>query len=66
MNCKTLERRAVKILKKRKLRRIPNGEANVECEIRLLKRLSHPNVIKLIDVMFNDEKQKVYIYISLK
>ena len=29
-------RRAVKIMKKRKLRKIPNGEANVEREIRLL------------------------------
>jgi len=64
MHCKTLHRRAVKILKKRKLRRIPNGEANVDREIKLLKRLCHPNVIKLIDVMYNDEKQKMYIVLE--
>lgn len=56
--------RAVKILKKRKLRRIPNGEQNVEREIKLLKRLSHPNVIKLIEVMFIEEKQKMYLVLE--
>ena len=54
-------RRAVKIMKKRKLRKIPNGEANVEREIRLLKELSHKNVMKLIDVLYNDEKGKIYM-----
>ncbi|KAJ8361942.1 hypothetical protein AAFF_G00410560 [Aldrovandia affinis] len=43
----TLCRRAVKILKKKKLRRIPNGEANVKKEIQLLRRLRHKNVIQL-------------------
>ena len=56
-------RRAVKIMKKRKLRKIPNGEANVEREIRLLKELSHKNVMKLIDVLYNDEKGKIYMVI---
>jgi len=55
---------AVKILKTRKLRRIPNGEQNVEREIKLLKRLSHPNVIKLIEVIYNDEKQKMYLILD--
>ncbi|KAJ3594891.1 hypothetical protein NHX12_004196 [Muraenolepis orangiensis] len=45
----TLCRRAVKILKKKKLRRIPNGEANVKKEIQLLRRLQHKNVIQLVD-----------------
>lgn len=57
----TLCRRAVKILKKRKLRRIPNGEQNVQREIQLLKILRHKNVIELVDVIFNDEKQKMYL-----
>ena len=48
-------------MKKRKLRKIPNGEANVEREIRLLKELSHKNVMKLIDVLYNDEKGKIYM-----
>ncbi|KAG6446381.1 hypothetical protein O3G_MSEX004455 [Manduca sexta] len=57
----TLCRRAVKILKKRKLRRIPNGEQNVQREIQLLRILRHKNVIELVDVIFNDEKQKMYL-----
>ncbi|EFA10720.1 polarization-related protein LKB1 [Tribolium castaneum] len=57
----TLCRRAVKILKQRKLRRIPNGVQNVEREIKLLKSLKHKNVISLVDVLFNEEKQKMYL-----
>ncbi|XP_064849209.1 serine/threonine-protein kinase STK11-like isoform X1 [Oncorhynchus masou masou] len=57
----TLCRRAVKILKKKKLRRIPNGEANVKKEIQLLRRLQHKNVIHLVDVLYNEEKQKMYM-----
>ena len=54
-------RRAVKIMKKRKLRKIPNGEANVEREIKLLNELSHKNVMKLIEVLYNEEKGKIYM-----
>ncbi|XP_059175718.1 serine/threonine-protein kinase stk11-like isoform X2 [Physella acuta] len=61
LDTETLCRRAVKILKRRKLRKIPNGEQNVQREIQLLKRLHHKNVIELIDVLYNDEKQKMYI-----
>lgn len=61
LDSETLCRRAVKILKKKKLRRIPNGEANVKREIILLKRLHHRNVIQLIDVLENVEKQKMYM-----
>ncbi|KAK0062807.1 serine/threonine-protein kinase STK11 [Biomphalaria pfeifferi] len=61
LDTETLCRRAVKILKRRKLRKIPNGEQNVQREIQLLKRLHHRNVIQLIDVMYNEEKQKMYI-----
>ncbi|KAL7842321.1 hypothetical protein SRHO_G00240100 [Serrasalmus rhombeus] len=43
LDSETLCRRAVKILKKKKLRRIPNGEANVKKEIQLLRRLQHKN-----------------------
>ncbi|RZC42949.1 Pkinase and/or Kinase-like domain containing protein [Asbolus verrucosus] len=57
----TLCRRAVKILKQRKLRRIPNGVQNVEREIKLLKSLKHKNVINLVDVLYNEEKQKMYL-----
>nr|KAF6402598.1 serine/threonine kinase 11 [Rousettus aegyptiacus] len=60
LDSETLCRRAVKILKKKKLRRIPNGEANVKKEIQLLRRLRHKNVIQLVDVLCNEEKQKIY------
>lgn len=61
LDSETLCRRAVKILKKRKLRRIPNGEQNVQREIQLLRILRHRNVIELVDVMYNDEKEKMYL-----
>ncbi|CAG5123572.1 unnamed protein product [Candidula unifasciata] len=61
LDIESLCRRAVKILKTRKLRRIPNGEQNVRREIQLLKRLQHRNIIQLIDVVVNDEKLKMYI-----
>ena len=50
IDSETLIRRAVKIMKKRKLRKIPNGEANVEREIKLLQELTHKNVMKMIEV----------------
>ncbi|XP_038066594.1 serine/threonine-protein kinase STK11-like [Patiria miniata] len=61
LDSETLRRLAVKILKKKKLRRIPNGEQNVQREIKLLKRLNHRNVIELVDVLHSEEKQKMYI-----
>ncbi|XP_071444289.1 serine/threonine-protein kinase stk11 isoform X1 [Hetaerina americana] len=64
LDSETLCRRAVKILKKRKLRRIPNGEQNVQREIQLLKRLRHRNVIGLVDVFNNEEKQKMYMVLE--
>merc|ERR1719322_2285259 len=55
---RTLCRRAIKIMKRRKLRRIPHGEENVQKEIKMLKGLGagHTNVMKLIEVFYNDEK----------
>jgi serine/threonine-protein kinase 11 len=58
---RTLVRRAVKIIKHSRLRKIMNGQANVAREIRILRRLNHWNVIKLTDVFRNDEKQKLYM-----
>ncbi|CAH1102562.1 unnamed protein product [Psylliodes chrysocephalus] len=61
LDSETLCRRAVKILKQRKLRRIPNGEQNVEREIKLLRKLKHKNLINLVDELYNHEKQKMYL-----
>ncbi|XP_013399905.1 serine/threonine-protein kinase STK11 [Lingula anatina] len=61
LDSENLCRRAVKILKKGRLRKIPNGEQNVKREISLLKRLSNKNVIQLIEVLYHEEKQKMYM-----
>ncbi|KAK7100957.1 serine/threonine-protein kinase STK11-like isoform X2 [Littorina saxatilis] len=61
LDTESLFRRAVKILKRKKLRKIPNGEQNVQREIQLLKRLHHKNVIHLVDMLYNEEKQKMYM-----
>ena len=57
-------RRAVKIMKRKKLRRIPHGEENVEREIKLLATLRHKNIMELIEVFFNDEKGKIYLVLE--
>lgn len=64
LHTQTLERAAVKIIKKRRLRKIPNGEANVKSELDLLRRLKHKNVIHLIDFHYNPEKEKIYIFME--
>lgn len=61
LDSETLSRRAVKILTQRKLKRIPNGEQNVRREIQLLQVLKHKNVVQLLDVLYNEEKQKMYL-----
>ncbi|XP_056637360.1 serine/threonine-protein kinase STK11 [Diorhabda sublineata] len=61
LDSETLCRRAVKILKQKKLRRIPNGEQNVQREIILLRKLKHKNLINLVDELYNHEKQKMYL-----
>ncbi|XP_030750317.1 serine/threonine-protein kinase STK11 isoform X2 [Sitophilus oryzae] len=64
LDSETLCRRAVKIFKEKKLRRIPNGEQNVQKEISLLRKLSHKNVIHLIDEFRDPEKQKLYLILE--
>ena len=64
IDSETLCRRAVKIMKKRKLRKNPKGEENVERKIRLFRELSHKNVMKLIDVFYNKEKGKIYMVLE--
>lgn len=59
LDSETLCRRAVKILKKKKHLKLPNGE--IQREIKLLRILKHKNVINLVDVLYNDEKRKMYL-----
>lgn len=61
IDSETLERRAVKIMTKKRLKKIPLGEENVRREARLMSKLNHKNVIRLIDVIYNDEKEKLYL-----
>ena len=60
----TLCRRAIKIMKRKKLRKIPHGEANVQREIELVRNLNHPNIMKLIEVFYNEEKGKIYMVLE--
>lgn len=46
----TLQRVAVKIINRKRLKKVTNGVENVISEIKLLKKLKHKNIIKLIDV----------------
>jgi len=62
---RNLCRRAVKIMQRRRLRKTPHGEKMAATEIRLLKKLKHPNIIQLYDFIRNDEKQKLYLFIDL-
>lgn len=61
LDSETLCRRAVKIMKRRRLRRIPYGEMSVAREVQLLRLLAHKNIIQLIDVINNEDKQKMYL-----
>lgn len=64
LDCVSLCRKAVKIIKKKKLRKIPNGEHNVKMEIKLLRKMDHKNVIRLYDNLVNEEKGKLYLILE--
>ena len=64
IDSETLCRRAIKIMKRKKLKKIPRGEENVEREIQLISKLNHPNVMRLIEVFYNDEKGKIYMVLE--
>jgi serine/threonine-protein kinase 11 len=55
---------AIKILKKRHLKKIPGGESSVKKEITILKRLHHRNIVELIEYFTIDEKEKMYIVLE--
>lgn len=47
-----------------KLKKIANGEQNVKREIKLLRRLHHRNVVQLMDVIYKEEKHKIYVVLE--
>ncbi|KAJ3442846.1 serine/threonine kinase [Anaeramoeba flamelloides] len=61
INQNTHEKVAIKKMKKRRLKRIPNGEESVRKEIDVMKRLSHPNIVKLYEVIEDEEKGIIYV-----
>ncbi len=62
IDSRTLKRVAIKIIKKRLLRKVKDGEEILKNEIQIMKKLKqHENVIKLIEVIHNEEKDKMYI-----
>ncbi|KAK6758959.1 hypothetical protein RB195_016281 [Necator americanus] len=60
----TLVRRAVKIIKHSRLRKIQNGQENVERELRILNKVKHENVIRLIEVFRREQKNKLYVVLE--
>jgi len=49
IDMRTTKRYAIKIVCRMKIKKIPSGMRHVESEIALMKRLSHKNVVELID-----------------
>lgn len=67
LHTETIRRAAVKIMKKKKLKKIPSGEENMKREINLLQKLSrtpHANIIELYDVHYKPEKEKTYLFMT--
>lgn len=61
----TLKRVAIKIINKRTLKKLKNGEETLKNEIAIMKQLrNHENVLKLIEVIHNEEKQKIYVVLE--
>jgi len=61
VDSKTGRRCAIKILKKRNLRKVPNGEELVNREIEILKKVHHSNCISLVESFTDEEREKIYI-----
>jgi serine/threonine protein kinase len=60
VNNTTNETCAIKIMKKSVLKR-GTGEAVVRREIAVMKKLRHKNIVPLIEVLDNDDAEKVYL-----
>lgn len=59
---------ALPFLSRRCLSPVPqtkNGEANMKREVQCIKKLKHPNIIQLIDVIDMDDHDHVYLVFEL-
>jgi serine/threonine-protein kinase 11 len=61
VDSKTGRRCAIKILKRRNLRKVPDGEELVNREIEILKKVHHSNCISLVGSFTDEERDKIYI-----
>eukprot|EP00761_Pharyngomonas_kirbyi_P014097 gb/GECH01014127.1/.p1 GENE.gb/GECH01014127.1/~~gb/GECH01014127.1/.p1 ORF type:complete len:517 (+),score=118.59 gb/GECH01014127.1/:1-1551(+) len=64
IDSKTLRRVAVKIIKMKKLHKIRHGEESIRNEIAIMRKLNHPNVIQLYEVIHQEEFGKMYMVIE--
>ena len=64
LDSQSLTRKAAKIVSRKKIRKIPNGEINVRREIMILKKLSHINIIKLFHSFQDPIKDKIYLILE--
>ena len=64
LDAQSLARKAAKIVSRKKIRKIPNGEINVKREVMILKKLSHVNVIKLYHSFQDPIKDKIYLILE--
>ncbi|KAL0488346.1 serine/threonine-protein kinase Stk [Acrasis kona] len=60
----SLKRVAIKIVKKRVMRKIKGAMTALKNEINIMRKLKHKNVIQLIEVIHNNEKERIYIVIE--
>jgi serine/threonine protein kinase len=55
---------AVKRIKIRDMIRAGNGVAQLERELHLIRRFNHPNILKLIEVLYTELKGEVYLILE--
>merc|ERR1712226_1019436 len=55
----TLQKMAVKIMNKQKLKKIPNGEKNALNEFRVMRKLDHENIVAVYDLLENAPDKKL-------
>ena len=64
LDAQSLLRKAAKIVSRKKIRKIPNGETNVRREIQILSKISHVNIIKLYHSFQDPIKDKIYLILE--
>ncbi|KAI9010655.1 kinase-like domain-containing protein [Hyaloraphidium curvatum] len=58
INAETLERVAVKVVKRQRLKHMPDALASTIREIKMIRKLRHRNVVRLLDVFCKVETEK--------